>query len=116
MIDIAGFHRPNKASVETSELEELSFGEKPPVQVEIGPQLGYLVSVPEHFLTILKASRNLTPKLGIATTKENMFGTPPGAISVYKADDSGIALSPAPASRVGSKKKPNILSSASSCP
>ncbi|KAL9123060.1 MAG: hypothetical protein Q9187_000387 [Circinaria calcarea] len=76
------------------------YGDAIPVQIKIGPQQGYLVSAPEHFTTLLKASRSLTPKPGIAITMENMFGTPSGAVNLYRADDSGIAPKPLPGTEV----------------
>lgn len=51
-------------------------------------------------MTLLRASRSLTPKPGIAITMENMFGTPHRTVHIYKADKSGIAPNPLPGTRV----------------
>jgi hypothetical protein len=70
------------------------------VRIILGPAQAYLVSAPEHFDTLLKAGRNLSPKPGIAVTMENMFGTPASAAKIYKADTSGIAANALPGSSV----------------
>lgn len=76
------------------------YGEGVPVGVRIGPLQAYLLSTPELFMNLTKASLHLTPKPTIALAMSNNFGTPASAIHIYKDDISGISPAPLPGTHV----------------
>lgn len=71
----------------------------------MGPLQSYLISSASAFMSLTQSSQHLTPKPAIAVAMENVFGTPPGAIHVYKDDDSGIAPTPLQGTNVELKKR-----------
>lgn len=81
------------------------YGPSVPVGVKMGPLQSYLISSASAFMSLTKSSQHLTPKPAIAVAMENVFGTPPGAIHVYKEDDSGITPTPLAGTNVEPKKR-----------
>ena len=68
--------------------------------MKIGPLRAYLITAPEHFLTLLKSPRDLNPKPAMTILMKNMFGTPSSAIHIYEQDNSGTGSKPKPGSTV----------------
>ncbi|KGO48193.1 Cytochrome P450 [Penicillium expansum] len=76
------------------------YGDRYPVEIVLGPIRGYFVAGSEAINNLLRSPRNLSPKPFIALVMENMFGTPPGTMPLYRQDDSGIAPTPLPNTHV----------------
>ncbi|KAI8953278.1 cytochrome P450 [Xylaria longipes] len=79
------------------------FGHKGPVTIRLGPQKAYLLTRPEEYGTILKATRSLTNKAVMVMVMEQIFGSPPSARHVYRNDKSGVNAVPLPGSTVPDK-------------
>ncbi|KAI0195402.1 cytochrome P450 [Xylaria flabelliformis] len=79
------------------------FGHEGPVAIRIGPEKVYLLTRPDEYGAVLRATRSLTNKAVMAMVMEQVFGSPPSARHVYRNDKSGIGAVPLAGSSVPEK-------------
>ncbi|KAF1829176.1 cytochrome P450 [Decorospora gaudefroyi] len=81
------------------------WGDNTPYTVRLAAFKGYLITQPEHFGPLLKATRFLTNKKIMAELMRDVFGTPPNVMPMYFGDNSGIEPTPVPGTAVPSHQR-----------
>ncbi|KAL9072102.1 MAG: hypothetical protein Q9157_005228 [Trypethelium eluteriae] len=82
-----------------------NWGNDTPYTVRLPAFKAYLITQPEHFGPLLKATRFLSNKKVMAELMRDVFGTPPNVMPMYFGDNSGIEAKPVPGSSIPSHQR-----------
>ncbi|KAF2973131.1 hypothetical protein GQX73_g397 [Xylaria multiplex] len=81
------------------------WGDSTPYTIKLAAFKGYLITQPEHFGPLLKATRFLSNKKVMAELMRDVFGTPPNVMPMYLGDNSGIEAKPVPGTSIPSHQR-----------